>query len=459
MLLLLLSTIFSVVLSYEYHECNEVCIKYYSNLTQSLAGGENPFDHGSIKRPIFSRTKRHSGDDDDDHDDDFGISTEPPLHQHENFICYGGSCLERQEDYDINVMPYEESSFGQDAYLPVHIAMSIYVLDVGHGQLDMQFVLEVTWEDDRLRLCKCEDDTNEREAIFPQRVLSRIFVPDILFLDAITAESFVGYENSHGIWLNQFDKGVRVLWKKKLAMAIACDMNTRWVPYDVNACPVIITTDLHNAHRINVIMDILPQSSHIAKNREWHFGLEPLPFNREKTFMAFSKFGVDDLQYYTGFRVIVLRQLVPPKIFTVFVTFFVFLMCLLMLLPLKHEKLTCIGIFIMASSEMIDEVMEHEPNFLDLYYALGNFTWAIIYFLFVIMISMWIENRFESGRRAALFDTVCAIFAFIYWLFVGMASLDIRQLSLMCSDDQKTSMNVEGLGTMGLCIHNYHGDD
>ena len=130
----------------------------------------------------------------------------------------------------------------------------------------------------------------------------------------------------------------------------------RWVPYDVNACPVIITTDLNNAHRINVIMDILPQSSHIAKNREWHFGLEPLPFNREKTFMAFSKFGVDDLQYYTGFRVIVLRQLVPPKIFTVFVTFFVFLMCLLMLLPLKHEKLTCIGIFIMASSEMIDEV-------------------------------------------------------------------------------------------------------
>ena len=85
----------------------------------------------------------------------------------------------------------------------------------------------MTWEDDRLRLCKCEDDTNEREAIFPQRVLSRIFVPDILFLDAITAESFVGYENSHGIWLNQFDKGVRVLWKKKLAMAIACDMNTR----------------------------------------------------------------------------------------------------------------------------------------------------------------------------------------------------------------------------------------
>ena len=40
------------------------------------------------------------------------------------------------------MMPYEESSFGQDAYLPVHIAMSIYVLDVGHGQLDMQFVLE-----------------------------------------------------------------------------------------------------------------------------------------------------------------------------------------------------------------------------------------------------------------------------------------------------------------------------
>ena len=65
---------------------------------------------------------------------------------------------------------------------------------------------------------------------------------------------------------------------------------------------------------------------------------------------------------------------------------------------------------------------------------------------------MWIENRFESGRRAALFDTVCAIFAFIYWVFVGMASL-------MCSDDQKTSLNVQGLGTMGLCIHNYHGDD
>ena len=57
MLLLLLSTILSVVLSYEYHKCDEVCIKYYSNLTQSLAGGENPFDQGSIKRPIFSRKR------------------------------------------------------------------------------------------------------------------------------------------------------------------------------------------------------------------------------------------------------------------------------------------------------------------------------------------------------------------------------------------------------------------
>ena len=390
--------IISISSGYEYHDCSEICMKYYSNLTYSYADGYNPHIDTPIKKPKQVTHERvFPSDRGKEKERPFGMSQEPPWHHHDNnFLCYGGSCLELEEDYDLKVMPYEESSFGNDAFLPVHVAMSIYVIDAEDGLVFLEFEMEVTWEDDRMRLCQCQDDVNTRDAIFPPNVLDKLYVPDVIFLDALQPEHYVYHRNRFGVWLTQFDSGVRVLWKRQMEINLMCDMNSRWYPNDVNACPVIITNELHNAHRLNLIMDTLPLINHVARSQEWHFGIEPLPVSGDKSFASYTKFGVSDLQYYTGFRIIIARKIVPPEIYTIFVNYLVYLLALVELVPMQQEKLTVLGFFLMAIAEMFDGILGAVPLFRELYVALKLFGPVYLFFLLTIGISLVIVNSSQN---------------------------------------------------------------
>ena len=445
--------------------CRLPCMKFYPNLTTSWAFGYNReprprvFKNLAITDSNVSNSRdfrQRRGTSDEDATKEHGDEDEKPSKE---YVCYGGACLAMDDDYDLFSLPGQEESAAEEVHNPIYVGMLISFIDVDETDQEviMDFELEVEWEDNRLELCICEDDSIDRYAIFPRQLTKRIFTPDIVFLDAIQPEEVNEMRNNYGMWVSQLERGVSIMWKLKMKVTFTCHLNMMWYPWDVNACPIIMTSDFNNYNIMNIIMSQIPDVKHVTNNIKWNYHIEPLVSDGEARFKAFSKHGASEYQRYTGFRVLVMRKLVPPQIYIDFLHLVIVWMGFITLLPLYKERLATLGTFLIAMGEMFTEVLKEIPekNHKEIQRDLNNFYPVYLAFLFELGFVQFIQNQFKSKYLSICVDVVFVLVIWAYWYFLTYFAEDpMFQLSKMCPDSQKTSLMSTDFIKYDYCIHN-----
>ena len=431
MLFLVLST-FIVFKSYafEFRECSETCMSFFPNLSNTFAQGYDPTKSFKIMKPNIAtknkRNRRHL------HEEELAPSvvdlSDHPLHVHENYVCYGRACIEFMDDYDKFITPYEETVYGRDIMLPVHFAMTVFAFSVSHGTFWMDFMLEMTWEDNRLKLCLCDDQDNIRDTIFPREILDKVFVPDIVFLDSIQADRMDVALGQQGIWLTEFTGGLRLLYKRRMTMTMACFLNFRWYPLDVNACPVLLSTGLDHVFRVNLIMTSVPHNRHIRRGESFYFNVEPLPeYIGSQSFKPYTRYGISNVQHFTGFSVIIRRKTTPPRIYDQYLTYFAYIISLLMLVPLRNQKLSAMGLIGIGIGTVYTHFFQDEIVDYELRNAFRVFPGLYFFVLCQTGVTMFLASHCKSRYPSGIF----CISVKLLWIKIGIQSNSRDNLSLL----------------------------
>ena len=437
---------------FEFPDCSKTCMHFFPNLSNSFAEGYDPTKPVKIEKPNIvtnERKKRHGGQEEKLNPNEVDLS-DHPLHVHENAICYGHSCIELMDDYDRFITPYEETVYGKDTHLPVHFAMTVFAIELQHGSLWLDFMIEMTWEDNRLKVCLCDDSANFRDTVYPREILDHLFVPDVVFLDAIQEDKQSAGAGGLGIWMTEFTGGTRVLFKRRMSIDLSCFLNFRWYPEDVNACPVLLSTGLDHVFRVNLIMSSLPHTRHITRGEEFFYSVEELPdYIGSQTFTPYTKYGVSDVQHFTGFLVVARRKLSQPRIYEHYLSYFVHVIALLLLVPLRHQRFTPMGLLGIAIGAVYMHLFEAEIVDFRLRNIFRAFPGLYLFVLIETMITMRLQNKFK-WYVSVLFDGVSFVGALLYWnTMTGLFTSDpwAAYLANTCPDLYRSR---EG----NYCIHN-----
>ena len=448
--LILFSLFISTSQGFEFPKCSDTCMHFFPNLSNSFAHGYDPNKKVKIEKPKIvtnERKKRHSADEEKPDPDDVDLS-DHPVNAHEDVVCYGHACMQKWDDYDKFITPYEETVYGKDTQLPVHFAMTVFAVETLHGSIWMDFMIEMTWEDNRINICLCDDYDNIRDAVFPRDILEHIFVPDIVFLDAMQDDRPGGDSGSMGIWMTEFTGGTRVLFKRRMSMTLSCFLNFRWFPDDVNACPVLLTAGLDHVYRVNLIMTALPHARHLTRGEEFFFNLEELPdYIGTQSFTPYTKYGVSKVQHFTGFQVVMRRKISEVRLYNHYLSYFVHIIAMLVLVPLRHQKLTPLGLLGLAISAVYTHLFAGGMVDWRLKLNFRAFPSLYIFALIQTGLTMCLQSRFESRYISVFFDGVCFAGMLLYWNTMTGVFFSTESFPNICPDLHKTR---EG----NYCIHN-----
>ena len=451
--LILLTTFILSSHGFEFPDCSKTCMHFFPNLSNSFAQGYDPTKTVKIEKPNIvtnERKKRHSHSHEEKQNLKEVDLSDHPLHVHEDVLCYGHSCIQLMDDYDRFITPYEETVYGKDTNLPVHFAMTVFAIETGHGDIWLDFMIEMTWEDNRLKVCLCDDSDNIRDTVYPREILDHLFVPDIVFLDAIQEDKPSVESGGLGIWMTEFTGGTRVLFKRRMSMSLSCFLNFRWYPEDVNACPVLLSTGLDHVFRVNLIMTSLPHTRHIARGEEFFYSVEELPdYIGSQTFIPYTRYGVSDVQHFTGFRVVIRRKIGQPRIYDHYLNYFVLVISLLLLLPLRHQRLTPLGLLGIAIGAVFMHLFEGEMVDYRLRNSFRAFPGLYFFVLVETGITMWLQSYFKSRFVSVFFDGVSFIGALLWW-FIMTNAMSIDPWVSMANQCPDMYRSKEG----NYCIHN-----
>ena len=433
---------------FQFPDCSITCSQFFPNLSSSFAHGYDPTKRDKIEKPNIvtnERKKRHLHEG-KRNPNEVDLS-DHHVHAHEDVLCYGHACILLEDDYDRFITPYEETVYGKDTELPVHFAMTVFAIETGHGNIWLDFMIEMTWEDNRLKVCLCDDSDNIRDTVFPRDILDHIFVPDVVFLDAMQHDRPSQESGSVGVWMTEFTSGTRVLFKRRMSMTLSCFLNFRFYPEDVNACPVLLTAGLDHVFRVNMVMSSLPHMKHIARGEEFLYTVEELPEfigNGKQTFVPYTKYGVSDEQNYAGFLVVMRRKASHSHIYDHFLSYFVSILVCLLLVPLRHQRFSPMGLFGIAIGAVIMHLFENEIVDYKMRTAIRYFPAIYFSVLIVTGITIQLQVHFKSRYVSIIFDGICAVGLLIYWnLVTGFAF----KLGDICPDQYRSK---EG----NFCIHN-----
>ena len=74
--------------------------------------------------------------------------------------CYGGACLQLDKDYDRFSVPHSGTYRPHQVKLTITI-FSISNIDIDEGTFELEMWLQLSWQDDRMRVCQCKDRGNK----------------------------------------------------------------------------------------------------------------------------------------------------------------------------------------------------------------------------------------------------------------------------------------------------------
>jgi hypothetical protein len=75
--------------------------------------------------------------------------------------CYGGACLQLDKDYNRFSVPHSGTYRPHQVKLTITI-FSISNIDINEGTFELEMWLQLSWQDDRMRVCQCKDRGNRK---------------------------------------------------------------------------------------------------------------------------------------------------------------------------------------------------------------------------------------------------------------------------------------------------------
>merc|ERR1719318_1788606 len=103
--------------------------------------------------------------------------------------CYGGDCLYLSEDYD----RFSAPNMSADTSLPHQVELvttifSISNIDIDEGMFEVEIWLQLSWQDNRMRACQCQDRGNRKVLQLSGDLDKFIWIPDLDMLNLLEME-------------------------------------------------------------------------------------------------------------------------------------------------------------------------------------------------------------------------------------------------------------------------------
>ena len=343
----------------------------------------------------------------------------------------------------------------------------------GAGQLGVDLFLHLTWTDNRLKLCNCDDFNNDHQTVFHTQFLEKIFVPDIVFVDAVEPPIIDYGQLNDIIWVTQDDlakktpRGVRITWRQRMNVILPCNWNMKWFPQDVNMCPILVSAEFDHSSLIEITIGRPPNldEDHPKVDKFWVYAYQQFRTDTDLSFPAYTRFGISKRQNYTGFQVVFRRDNVEGG-FHVDLTKDLFPWILLIFGSLTVAPATrklfswCITLKLIGG--IISDSLTPDPKDPRLLYYVTHYHYIFVWFFFLLCISLYLDNVFLNRKIAFFFRLTAVAAAALYWFYVVAAPAwpPWEDLANTCPDHQKLynvswsrpSKTVQNMP--GLCIHN-----
>ena len=361
--------------------------------------------------------------------------------------------------------------------MEVLIGIEVKSFDVREaaGQLGVDLFLHVTWTDNRLKVCNCDDFNNDHSTVFNINFLEKIFVPSVAFVDAVEPVMIDYGDLNDIIWITHDDisrddpRGARIVWRQRMNVILPCNWNMKWFPQDVNMCPILFSSEFDFSHRLNLTIGRYPDldEDHPKVDKYWVYAYERLRTDsvHKHNFQAYTRFGIEDRQNYTGFQVVFRRDSVDGG-FHVDLTKDLFPWILLIFGSLTVAPATrklfswCITLKLIGG--IIGDALNPDPKDPRLLYYATHYHYIFVWFFFLLCLSLYIDNVSSDRKVAFFFRLIAVAAAALYWFLVVAAPAwpPWRDLANSCPEHQKLynvnwsrpSKTVQNMP--GLCIHN-----
>jgi len=203
------------------------------------------------------------------------------------------------EDYDRFSVPKDPTNMPHDVKLGISV-FSISNIDMREGIFDLEMWLQLSWQDERMRACQCQDRGNRKIIKLSGELAQDIWIPDLKVLNLVNVEKEVGISKTGGIRLVTHESNAGVLYDIRVQTLIDCNFIASWFPFDNNVCVLRIASDLHPVNEMFLTMDKLPELKK-SKGSGFTFTIDWLS-DDETRLLPLSRYSSGDFQC-VGFRI------------------------------------------------------------------------------------------------------------------------------------------------------------
>jgi hypothetical protein len=223
-------------------------------------------------------------------------------HLPQSTTCYGGACLQLEKNYN----RFSIADSGTDMPYQVKLAITIFSIsnvEIDEGSFEVEMWLQLTWQDDRLRVCQCRERGNRKFIKLSGELEDVIWMPDLGVMNLLDVEKEVGLSKHGGVRLVNHENTTGVLYDMKIQAVINCHFIASWFPFDSNLCVVRIGSDLHPASQMVISMDKLPDLK-MKSSIGFDFTLEKLD-EEQSSYFPLSSYSGGEFQsvgFKIGFR-------------------------------------------------------------------------------------------------------------------------------------------------------------
>ena len=158
--------------------------------------------------------------------------------------------------------------------------------------------LQLSWQDDRMRVCQCKDRGNKKFIKLSGEMGSLIsWIPDVKVMNLLDVEKEVGISRHWGIRLVNHETSTGFLCDRRVQTFINCRFIASWFPFNNNLCVVRIGSGLYPGSQMLISMDNLPVS-----NSGYDFTLEMVKSERHFPLSRYSEGEFQSGGFKIGFK-------------------------------------------------------------------------------------------------------------------------------------------------------------
>jgi len=355
--------------------------------------------------------------------------------------CYGGGCLLIDKDYNRFIVPHSEKDWPLQIKLIITI-FSISNINIDEGTFELEMWLQLSWQDDRMRVCQCKDRGNRKFIKLSGEMDSLIWIPDVQVMNLLDVERQVGISRNGGIRLVHHETSTGVLLDMRVQTVLDCHFIASWFPFDNNRCVVRIGSGLHPASQMLISMDTLPDLK-MTSNSGFNFTLEMV--KSEKQFSS-SRYSEGEFRL-VGFKIGFQREEDSIILeYMVIIGIMVFMTTLTVILPSDTvDRLGPIGVILIGALTVYYTVSlefpraDSGPSPLVMYVLAGL---GICYFSlleFVVLLKL----RLFKNTWVEMLDKTFLVLGFTTWMMsTVMIWVWLKQVASSCNGRGNCYHNV-----------------